>query len=68
MFGSKKPYKIKALYPGGVMYIVVSSPPATLETGAMGREVESRQCIYCGSFKNPGIWCKPFHQEDSGMF
>jgi hypothetical protein len=24
---------------------VVSSPPATEETGAMGREIESRQCI-----------------------
>jgi hypothetical protein len=28
---------------GGEAYIVVSSPPATEEIGAMGREIESRQ-------------------------
>jgi hypothetical protein len=33
------------LCPGGVVYLVVSSPPATEETGAMGSEIKSRQCI-----------------------
>jgi hypothetical protein len=31
--------------PGGVVYVVVSSLPATEETGAMGREIKSRQGI-----------------------
>jgi hypothetical protein len=30
---------------GGVVYVVVLSPPATKESGAMGREIESRQGI-----------------------
>jgi hypothetical protein len=29
--------------PGSVVYKVVSSPPATEEIGATGREIESRQ-------------------------
>jgi hypothetical protein len=29
--------------PGGVVYIVASSPAATEETGTMGREIESRK-------------------------
>jgi hypothetical protein len=28
-----------------MVYVVASSPPATEETGAMGREIESRQLI-----------------------
>jgi hypothetical protein len=37
-------YKILLLpWHGVVVYIVVSSPPAIEETGAMGREIESRQ-------------------------
>jgi hypothetical protein len=28
---------------GGIAYVVVMSPPATEETGAMGREIKSRQ-------------------------
>jgi hypothetical protein len=31
--------------PGRVVYIAVLSTPATAETGAMGREIESRQGI-----------------------
>jgi hypothetical protein len=31
--------------PVGVAYVVVSSPPAIEETGAMGREIESCNCI-----------------------
>jgi hypothetical protein len=32
--------------------LVVSSPPATKEIGAMGREIKSRQC----SFKKDFVW------------
>jgi hypothetical protein len=31
-----------------MVYVVVSSPPATEETGALGREIESRQGTYRG--------------------
>jgi hypothetical protein len=31
--------------PGGIYSLVLPSPPATVETGAMGREIESRQGI-----------------------
>jgi hypothetical protein len=31
-----------------VVFIVISFPPATKETGAMGREIESRQDICRG--------------------
>jgi hypothetical protein len=34
------------LCPGGVVYVVVSSPLATEEIGAMGREIESRQAFF----------------------
>jgi hypothetical protein len=42
-------------------YIVVSSPPATEETGAMGRDIESRLGIGWYLLKNKRIitnlWC-----------
>jgi hypothetical protein len=32
--------------PGSVVYVGVSFPPATKETGAMGREIVSRQGLH----------------------
>jgi hypothetical protein len=31
--------------PGGVVFAVVSSPPATKEIGDLGREIDSRQVV-----------------------
>jgi hypothetical protein len=46
-FATQQPFFKKAPppSPSGVVNLVVSSPPATEETGAMGREIESRQSI-----------------------
>jgi hypothetical protein len=38
-------HKIGLQCPNGVVYIVVSSPSATEDIGAMGLEIESRQGI-----------------------
>jgi hypothetical protein len=53
IYGStyKQFHQIKAAWSTHVgtyicMYVVVSSPPATEETGAMGCEIESHQGIY----------------------
>jgi hypothetical protein len=42
-FASSWVQKKKEIGHGGMVYVGVSSPPATEEAGAMGREIESRQ-------------------------